>query len=130
MRVLYVQLYYFILNFLMTISLSALRQKLFELADLVVASGEPLTIERKGVQLQLIRADRSGDTMPSRLARLRPQSAVLGAPLAPNESPSTWQYATSAAVNMVESVSDYPTRIRPDSKLQAEPGLKQKPSAP
>ncbi len=39
-------------KFRMTSSLGALRPKLFELADLVVASGEPLWIEHKGVPLK------------------------------------------------------------------------------
>ncbi len=84
----------------MTISLSALRQKLFELADRVVASGEPLSIERKGVQLKLIRVDRAESQMPSRLVRLQPQSLVLGAPLAPNESPSAWQDNNSSPLKL------------------------------
>lgn len=71
------------------ISLTELRQRLFQLADRVVDSGEPLLIERRGVRLRLIREEvelpREG-----RLARLVPQEAVVGAPLAPDESPALW----------------------------------------
>ena len=100
----------------MTISLSALRQKLFELADRVVASGEPLSIERKGVQLKLIRADRAESQMPSRLARLQPQSLVLGAPLAPNESPSAWQDNNSSLLKLAVPAVDYRAEILPAAK--------------
>ena len=72
-----------------TISLTELRQRLFQLADQVIDSGEPLLIERRGVRLRLVREDavaREG----GRLARLVPQQAVIGAPLTPHESPSSW----------------------------------------
>ena len=71
------------------ISLSDMRTRLFKLADHVVATGEPLLIERKGVRLRLIR----DDSMPlprSRLAQLTERVAVLGAPLSPEESPALW----------------------------------------
>lgn len=100
----------------MTISLSALRQKLFELADQVVTSGEPLSIERKGVQLQLIRADRAESQMPSRLARLQPQSLVVGAPLAPNESPSAWQQNDLPLLKLAEPAPAYRADTRPVAK--------------
>ena len=103
----------------MTISLSALRQKLFELADRVVASGEPLLIERKGVQLKLIRADRAEAQMPSRLARLQPQSLVLGAPLAPDESPSTWQQNDSTLSRSAEPTVEYRTEVLRGTKRDA-----------
>jgi len=103
----------------MTISLSALRQKLFELADRVVASGEPLSIERKGVQLKLIRADRAESQMPSRLARLQPQSLMLGAPLAPNESPSAWQHKDSSLFTLAEPAVAYRAEIRSVAKRAA-----------
>ncbi len=103
----------------MTISLSALRQKLFELADQVVTSGEPLSIERKGVQLQLIRADRAESQMPSRLARLQPQSLVVGAPLAPNESPAAWQHNDLPLIALAEPAVAYRAEIRPVTKRAA-----------
>jgi hypothetical protein len=72
-----------------TISLTELRQRLFQLADQVIESGEPLVIERHGVRLRLIRED-TATNEGGRLARLVQQDVVIGAPLAPHESPSTW----------------------------------------
>lgn len=72
-----------------TVSLTELRQRLFQLADHVVETGEPVLIERRGVRLRLIRED----AMPAaggRLARLVRQDVVVGVPLAPGESPSDW----------------------------------------
>ena len=40
-----------------SISLTELRQRLFELADRVVESGEPLVIVRNGVRLRLVREE-------------------------------------------------------------------------
>ena len=71
------------------ISLSDMRTRLFKLADQVVATGEPLLIERKGVRLRLIRDD-SPPIVRSRLAKLTERVAVLGAPLSPQESPARW----------------------------------------
>jgi hypothetical protein len=71
------------------ISLSDMRTKLFTLADQVIATGEPLLIERKGVRLRLVRDD-SPALVHSRLARLTERVAVLGAPLSPEESPAQW----------------------------------------
>ena len=71
------------------ISLSDMRTRLFKLADQVVATGEPLLIERKGVRLRLIRDD-SPPIVRSRLAQLTERVAVLGAPLSPQESPALW----------------------------------------
>ena len=85
------------------ISLSDMRTRLFKLADHVVATGEPLLIERKGVRLRLIR----DDSLPlprSRLAQLTERVAVLGAPLSPEESPALWSglNATSASNQRAE----------------------------
>ena len=71
------------------ISLSDMRTRLFKLADQVVATGEPLLIERKGVRLRLIRDD-SPPIVRSRLVQLTERVAVLGAPLSPQESPALW----------------------------------------
>jgi hypothetical protein len=72
-----------------TISLTELRQRLFELADHVADTGEPLVILRNGVRLRLVRDE--VDTMTGgRLARLVAQSLVIGAPLEPDESPAQW----------------------------------------
>ena len=72
-----------------TVSLTELRQRLFQLADQVIDSGEPLLIERRGVRLRLVREDTVVNE-GGRLARLVQQDVVIGAPLAPHESPSSW----------------------------------------
>ena len=73
----------------MSVSLTELRQRLFQLADQVVDTGEPLLIERRGVRLRLVREDAQPGNA-GRLARLVPQTAVIGLPLAPDESPALW----------------------------------------
>lgn len=60
------------------ISLSDMRTRLFKLVDHVVATGEPLLIERKGVRLRLIRDD-SPPIVRARLAQLTERVAVIGA---------------------------------------------------
>lgn len=72
----------------MTVSITELRQQLFKLADQVIDTGVPLIIERRGVRLKLMRDD--AVEMTSRLARLQSRELVLGAPLAPDESPAQW----------------------------------------
>lgn len=74
-----------------TISITELRQRLFQLADQVVETGEPLVIERRGVRLQLVREGTVG-AKGGRLSRLTPrkQSVVVGRPLDPHESPAEW----------------------------------------
>jgi len=72
-----------------TISLTELRQRLFQLADQVVENGEPILIDRRGVRLRLVR-DEPVARGQGRLARLKPQSLVIGAPLDPHESPAQW----------------------------------------
>lgn len=73
------------------ISITELRQRLFQLADHVAATGEPLVIERRGVCLRLVRDD-AAPQAGGRLARLTPrrQSVVVGPPLDPHESPAQW----------------------------------------
>lgn len=73
------------------ISITELRQRLFQLADQVVETGEPLVIERRGVRLQLVREGAVG-AKGGRLSRLTPrkQSVVVGPPLDPHESPAEW----------------------------------------
>lgn len=73
----------------MNISLTELRQRLFQLADQVIETGEPLVVMRRGVRLQLIRDDAQAQTS-GRLARLKPQRVVIGAALSPYESPARW----------------------------------------
>ncbi|HVT32050.1 MAG TPA: type II toxin-antitoxin system prevent-host-death family antitoxin [Rhodanobacteraceae bacterium] len=72
-----------------TVSLTELRQRLFELADRVVESGEPVVVVRNGVRLRLIREEAT-DEKPGRLARLVTREVVIGPPLDPHESPSEW----------------------------------------
>ena len=72
------------------ISLTELRQRLFELADRVVESGEPLVIVRNGVRLKLIREEAVGTEKPGRLSRLVERALVVGPPLDPHESPAEW----------------------------------------
>jgi hypothetical protein len=72
-----------------SISLTELRQRLFELADRVAESGEPLVIVRNGVRLKLIREPAAAEK-GGRLARLVARDIVIGPPLDPHESPSEW----------------------------------------
>lgn len=72
-----------------TITLTELRQRLFQLADHVAGTGEPLVIVRNGVRLKLIREDAAPQAI-GRLARLVQRSIVIGPPLDPRESPAEW----------------------------------------
>ncbi|MEO6966856.1 MAG: type II toxin-antitoxin system Phd/YefM family antitoxin [Rhodanobacteraceae bacterium] len=91
------------------ISITELRQRLFQLADRVVETGEPLLIERRGVRLRLVR---EGESTPKgrRLSRLAPrkQSVVVGPPLDPHESPAQWSEI-------------YPKVAEPASKAWSKP---------
>jgi hypothetical protein len=92
-----------------TISLTELRQRLFQLADHVADTGEPLVIVRNGVRLRLIRED----AMPKavgRLSRLVKRSIVIGAPLDPHESPAEW---SGDIAKVAETSPSYPTGKRP-----------------
>ncbi len=74
-----------------SISLTELRQRLFELADRVVESGEPLVIVRNGVRLRLVREEPTAAVEKTgRLARLVERDIVIGPPLDPHESPAEW----------------------------------------
>lgn len=73
----------------MAISLTELRQRLFQLADKVIETGEPLIVMRKGVRLRLVR-DEPETSARGRLDRLESQPLVLGPPLDPHESPAQW----------------------------------------
>lgn len=92
------------------ISLTELRQRLFQLADQVADTGEPLVIMRNGVRLQLIREDAMHE-MPGRLARLVKRSIVVGPPLDPHESPAEW---SGNVPKVAETASTYtvPKRSR------------------
>jgi len=89
-----------------TISLTELRQQLFKLADQVVDTGVPLLIERRGIRLRLVRED--AQTPLSRLVKLRAQSLVQGAALAPDESPAVWSELPLPKV--AEAAAAYPVK--------------------
>jgi len=72
------------------VSLTELRQRLFQLADHVAATGEPLVIVRNGVRLRLVREEPAAAKKSGRLARLVERDIVIGPPLDPHESPSEW----------------------------------------
>jgi hypothetical protein len=92
-----------------TITLTELRQRLFQLADHVVETGEPLVIVRNGVRLKLLREDSTAER-PGRLARLVKRSVVIGAPLDPHESPAEW---SGDAFKVAEPKAVYGARKRP-----------------
>jgi hypothetical protein len=91
------------------ISLTELRQRLFQLADHVAATGEPLVIVRNGVRLKLVRDAEPADG-PGRLARLVKRSVVIGPPLDPHESPAEW---SGGALRVAEPVAEYRARKSP-----------------
>lgn len=95
-----------------TISLTELRQQLFKLADQVVNTGVPLLIERNGVRLKLVREDAQASV--SRLDKLKPQSLVQGAALAPGESPALWSELALAKV--AEGAAAYQAKPAPAAK--------------
>jgi hypothetical protein len=96
----------------LNVSITELRQKLFQLADAVIATGEPLLIERKGVRLKLMRADSAlVEGHSGRLARLRPQSLVNGPPLRADESPAVW--SENVALDVAEQSAPYGAKTRP-----------------
>jgi len=92
-----------------TISLTELRQRLFELADRVAETGEPLVIVRNGIRLRLIREDALPQSV-GRLSRLVKRSIVVGAPLDPHESPAEW---SGDLTKVAESASAYAPAKRP-----------------
>jgi len=92
-----------------TISLTELRQRLFQLADHVADTGEPLVIVRNGVRLRLIREDALPQTV-GRLSRLVKRSIVVGAPLDPHESPAEW---SGEIAKVAEAASAYTKVKRP-----------------
>ena len=92
-----------------TISLTELRQRLFQLADNVAETGEPLVIVRNGVRLRLVREDAIPEA-PGRLSRLVKRSIVVGAPLDPHESPAEW---SGDVAKVAEPATTYAARKRP-----------------
>jgi antitoxin (DNA-binding transcriptional repressor) of toxin-antitoxin stability system len=89
-----------------SISLTELRQRLFELADRVVESGEPLVIVRNGVRLRLVREEPVAAEKKGRLARLVERDIVIGPPLDPHESPAEW----SELLHVAEPIPEYGPR--------------------
>jgi len=94
-----------------TISLTELRQRLFQLADRVAETGEPLLIVRNGVRLRLVRED--AEASGGRLAKLVKRSVVVGAPLDPHESPAEW---TGDILRIAEKATKYVARKRSRAK--------------
>ena len=94
------------------ISLTELRQRLFQLADHVADTGEPLVIVRNGVRLKLVR-DEATTERPGRLARLVKRDVVIGPPLDPHESPAEWSGELS---RVAEPAPDYRARKRPRTR--------------
>jgi antitoxin (DNA-binding transcriptional repressor) of toxin-antitoxin stability system len=91
-----------------TITLTELRQKLFQLADAVAETGEELVIVRNGVRLKLVREDAPAKTV-GRLARLVKRSVVVGPPLDPQESPAEW---SENVLQVAEAAARYSPRKR------------------
>ena len=59
-----------------TLSLTALRKRLFEVVDRVLSTGTPAVIERNGRRVLLVPEDRIG----SRLSHLRRRNGIVGDP--------------------------------------------------
>jgi len=83
------------------LSLTELRQRLFELADRVLDTGEAIVIMRRGRRLRIVRDDEAVKPY-SRLAKLRPQELEIGPPLDPHESPARWSELDRVAEPPVE----------------------------
>jgi hypothetical protein len=92
-----------------TVTLTELRQRLFQLADHVVDTGEPLIIVRNGVRLRLVRED-AVPRAPGRLSRLVRRDVVVGAPLDPHESPAEW---SGDVAKVAEPAAAYGPRKQP-----------------
>ena len=60
----------------MTLTASRLRSDVYRLLDRVLETGEPLTVERKGKRLLIVRAPGGG----GRLAHLVPRDCIKGDP--------------------------------------------------
>ena len=96
------------------VSLTELRQRLFELADQVIDSGEPLIVLRKGVRLRLVRDDAPSAPAGGKLARLKKQQGWIGPPPDPHYSPAEWSGESLPAV--AESTSTYSARPKTPRK--------------
>jgi antitoxin (DNA-binding transcriptional repressor) of toxin-antitoxin stability system len=93
-----------------TISVTELRQRLFELADRVAETGEPLVIVRNGVRLRLVREDALPEE--GRLSRLVRRTIVVGAPLDPHESPAEWSGGIAKVAEAAAAYRATPRRSR------------------
>jgi hypothetical protein len=93
------------------ISLTELRQRLFQLADHVARTGEPLVIVRNGVRLKLVREE-AATVGSGRLARLVKRNVVIGPPLDPHESPAEW---SADSFKVAEPKTEYRAGKRPRS---------------
>jgi prevent-host-death family protein len=94
----------------MEVSLTELRQRLFELADRVIETGEAIVITRRGRTLRIVR-DEVRPRAFSRLARLRelgPQELEIGPPLDPHESPAQWSELEEGAAEDLASYAVKP----------------------
>lgn len=102
-----------------TVTLTELRQRLFQFADQVIESGEPLVIERRGVRLRLVRED-VAVPKGGRLSRLVPrkQSVVIGPPLDPHESPAEWS-GDLYPEGFYSKVVEPPPESRPQSRQKS-----------
>jgi hypothetical protein len=92
-----------------TLSLTELRQRLFELADQVIAHGGSIAIMRKGVRLVLKREE--SPEPYSRLAKLKVQELEIGPPIRPDESPAIWQpFVPELGMGVAEPTVSYGVR--------------------
>jgi len=94
-----------------TITLTELRQRLFQLADQVADTGEPLVIVRNGVRLRLVREEAAAEPQ-GRLSRLVERSLVIGTPLDPHESPAEWSGGIMKVSKVAKPESGYALRKR------------------
>jgi prevent-host-death family protein len=109
----------------MEVSLTELRQRLFELADRVIETGEAIVITRRGRTLRIVR-DEVQPKAFSRLARLRelgPQELEIGPPLDPHESPAQWSELEGA---VAEDPASYPVKPAVRTARRASPAKPKK----
>jgi antitoxin (DNA-binding transcriptional repressor) of toxin-antitoxin stability system len=108
----------------MEVSLTELRQRLFELADRVLDTGEAIIITRRGARLRISREEPVAQRH-SRLAKLRSQPYEIGPTLDPHESPAQW---TEIATGVREKRADYagkPARAAPRRPRGGKPAKRQ-----
>lgn len=93
-----------------SLSLTELRQRLFELADQVIAHGGSIAIMRKGVRLVLKREE--SPEPYSRLSKLKKQELEIGPPIRPDESPANWQpFVPELGIGVAEPLAAYDVRV-------------------